>query len=75
MNDCRHTFNRRHQRVGAEYVSFDCRNSSRKLLAGPHKSTTINTGFDESSQEPRSNETSTASYQNCHIDFLSFCSH
>jgi hypothetical protein len=72
MNDCRHAFNRRRQRVGAEYVSFDCRNSNRKFLVWPHKSTAINTGFDESLQESRSNETRTASYQNCHISFLSF---
>ena len=62
MNDCRHAFNGRHQRVGTEDVSFNRRDSFWKFFAGPHKCTAINACFRESLQKSRADKTRAASY-------------
>jgi hypothetical protein len=72
MNDCRHAFNGRCQRAGTEDVSFNRCNSFWKFFGGPHKRAAINACFCESFQKSRANEARTASYQNCHVYFLSF---
>jgi len=74
MNDCRHHLQPPPPASRAEYVSFDCRNSSRKLLAdrtSPRQSIPASTNRSRAAIQ----RDSTASTRIVIFDFLSFCSH
>src|ERR1039458_526962 len=61
MNNCRHAYNGRRQRVGTEDVSFDRRNTFWKFFTRPHEYTAFNACFYQTLQESWSKETRTTS--------------